>query len=103
MNNNTYSTPLPEQPNTLVWGILSLVFETILGIIFGAIGLKKGKQFIAEGGTLTGASKVGYILSRVGLILGIISTVIVVISWIILVGLVGADLGVAFDSYFSLT
>ncbi len=101
-NNNAYATPLPQQPNILVWGILSLVFETILGIIFGAIGLKKGKQFIAAGGTLTGTAKVGYILSRVGLILGIVSTVAVVIS--IIAGVAaGTLLGGAFDSYFELT
>ena len=67
------------QPSTLAFGILSLVFGPILAIIFGAIGRKKGNAYIAQGGTLTGAAKVGFILSKVGLILGIISTVFLVI------------------------
>ncbi len=68
------------QPNTLVFGILSLVFSSfIVGIILGAIGRSKGNAYIQQGGTLTGASKVGYILSKVGLILSIIGTVCVVL------------------------
>ncbi len=68
-----------NQPNLLVYGILSIVFSSIVGIILGAIGRSKGKKYVAAGGTLTGASKVGYILSLVGIILGIIVTVYVVI------------------------
>ncbi|MBQ9415129.1 MAG: hypothetical protein IJU16_08415, partial [Clostridia bacterium] len=62
--NSQYSQPsyLP-QPNTLVFGILSIVFSGILGLIFAIVGRNKGKAFIAQGGTLTGASKVGFILS----------------------------------------
>ncbi len=74
-----------EQPNTLTFGILSLVFSAVLGIIFGAIGKKKGNEFIAQGGTLTGASKVGYILSKVGFILSIISTIFFVLYIILIV------------------
>ena len=73
------------QPNTLVFGILSLVFSVVLGIIFGAIGRKKGNAYVAQGGTLTGASKVGYILSKVGLILSIIATVFFVIYIVVVV------------------
>ena len=76
----TYQQVAP-QPNLLVLGILSLVFTSIVGIILGAIGRKKGKAYIAQGGQLTGASKVGYILSLVGLILGIVVTVIYVIAF----------------------
>jgi hypothetical protein len=62
------------QPNLLVLGILSLVFAEfgIVGLILGIIGRKKGKAYVAQGGTLTGASKVGYILSLVGMIFGIV-------------------------------
>ena len=67
------------QPNTLVFGILSLVFTSILGIIFGSIGRKKGKEFIEQGGEPTGAAKVGFILSKIGVILGIIATIIIAI------------------------
>ena len=80
-----YQQPMAPQPNILVFGILSLVLGPILAIIFGAIGRKKGKAYIAQGGTLTGASKVGFILSKVGLILGIISTVFLVIYIILIV------------------
>ncbi|MBQ6332830.1 MAG: hypothetical protein IJI34_08750 [Clostridia bacterium] len=73
-----------QQPNTLTLGILSLVFGSIVGIILGSIGRKKGKEFLAQGGELTGASKVGFILSKVGVILGIISTIFIVL-YIILI------------------
>ena len=73
-----------QQPNTLTLGILSLVFGSIVGIILGSIGRKKGKEFLAQGGELTGASKVGFILSKVGVILGIISTIFIML-YIILI------------------
>ena len=78
--NNNYQQPqLGQQPNLLVFGILSLVFSVVVGIILGAIGRKKGKEYVAQGGTLTGASKVGFILCKVGLILSIIATICFVI------------------------
>ena len=83
-NYNYNQNNLP-QPNTLTFGILSLVFSIVLGIIFGAIGRKKGNEFIAQGGTLTGASKVGFILSKVGLILSIIMTIFIVIYMIVII------------------
>ena len=64
-----------QQPNTLVFGILSLVLGSVLAIIFGAIGKKKAKEFTEQGGELAGASKVGFILSKIGFILGIIGTI----------------------------
>lgn len=82
-NQSNYQNNLP-QPNTLVLGILSLVFGSIVGIILGSIGRKKGNEFIAQGGELTGASKVGYILSKVGIILGIITTILIVIYVILI-------------------
>ena len=64
------------QPNLLVFGILSLVFDWIfVGIILAAVGRSKGKAYVAQGGQLTGASKVGFILCKVGLILSIIGTI----------------------------
>lgn len=68
-----------QQPNLLVFGILSLVLATIPAIILGAIGRKKGKAFVAAGGELTGAAKTGFILCKVGIILGIIATIVMVI------------------------
>ena len=60
-----------------------MVFDWIfVGIILGAIGRSKGKAYIAQGGQLTGASKVGFILCKVGLILSIIGTVAFAI-WVI--------------------
>ena len=89
--------PVQAQPNTLTFGILSLVFcETvILGLIFAIIGRKKGKAFIAQGGTLTGASKVGFILSKVGLILSILF----IVYWVIWIALLAA--GVATGAFLS--
>lgn len=74
-----------NQPNLLVFGILSLVLGTIPAIILGSIGRKKGNEYIAAGGTLTGAAKVGYILSKVGFILGIIATIFLVIYIVLMV------------------
>ena len=73
-----------QQPNTLTFGVLSIVFSVVVGIILGAIGRKKGKEFMAQGGELTGASKVGFILCKVGLILSIIGTIFFVL-YIILI------------------
>lgn len=86
------------QPNLLVFGILSLVFSVVVGIILGAIGRSKGKAYIAQGGQLTGASKVGFILCKVGLILSIIATVFFVIYMIA----IGAGLATykSYSSYY---
>ncbi len=78
------------QPNLLVFGILSLVFSGIVGLILAIVGRKKGKAFIEQGGTLTGASKVGYILSLVGMIFSIIAIVFIVIYIIIIIAAAGA-------------
>lgn len=72
---NNYNQNSLQQPNTLVFGILGLVLGSIFGIIFGAVGKSKAKKFIAEGGQLAGASKVGFILSKIAFVLGIISLV----------------------------
>ncbi|MBR6040401.1 MAG: hypothetical protein IKP38_07975 [Clostridia bacterium] len=85
--NNQNNLP---QPNTLVFGILSLVLGSLVGIILGAIGKKKAKEFTDQGGQLVGASKVGFILSKVGFILGIIELVFVVI-YIILIAVGAAN------------
>jgi hypothetical protein len=76
-----------QQPNLLVLGILAVALAElgIPGIILGAIGRSKGKKFVQAGGTLTGAAKVGYILSLVGLILGIVMTVFWVIYLIVII------------------
>ncbi len=86
------------QPNLLVFGILSLVIPFIVGIILGAVGRSKGKAYIAQGGQLTGASKVGFILCKVGLILSIIFTVFFVIYMIA----IGAGLATykSYSSYY---
>ncbi len=86
------------QPNLLVFGILSLVFDVIVGIILGAIGRSKGKAYIAQGGQLTGASKVGFILCKVGLILSIIATVAFAI-WLIAI-IAGTAGGAAIKYYY---
>lgn len=91
-----------QQPNTLTLGILSIVFASItgiVGIILGAIGRKKGKEFLAQGGELTGASKVGYILSLVGLILGIICTILLVIYVVVVVVVLGKSGAMNYINY----
>ena len=71
------------QPNLLVYGILSLAITIIAGIILGAIGRSKGNAYIAAGGTLTGASKVGYIFCKIGFIVSIVATAIWTIYMIV--------------------
>jgi hypothetical protein len=96
-----YQAPAPvqQQPNTLVFGILSLVLGSLVGIILGSIGRKKGNEYVLQGGTLTGASKAGYILSKLGIIFGIIELVVIVIYTIIIIAGVGAGItSGAFDS-----
>ena len=82
MDNNNQQPVQPvqpvQQPNStpiLVFGILSLVFTSILGIIFGAIAKSKAKAWVAAGNPLTGKAKVGKILGTIGLAVGIVVTV----------------------------
>ncbi len=65
----------PKQPKTLLFGILSLVLPVLFGIVFAAIGRREGKKYMKQGGTLTGSSKIGYILCLIGLIWSIVMTV----------------------------
>ncbi len=72
------STPI------LIFGIMGIAFActfylSFLGIIFSAIAKGKVKQYLAEGGVLSGKAKVGSILAKVGLILGIVLTVLFVV------------------------
>ena len=84
------AAPVSAQPNLLVFGILSLALCYIVGIILGAIGRKKGNAYIAQGGTLTGASKVGYILCKVGFIVSIVATVFITIYIIVIAAALGS-------------
>lgn len=81
--------------SALTMGILSLVFGefpflSILGIIFGALGLGKAKAFIASAGNLYGKAKVGRILSLVGLIISIVMTVIYFFYFFIIIVALGS-------------
>ena len=77
--------------NVLTWGILGLAFagSGLLGLIFSIIGLKKGKLFLAENGSLFGQAKVGRTLAKVGLILSIV----MMIFWVIYIAVVGIFVG----------
>ena len=82
--------PAAAQPSTLPFGIVSLILSCtlyggIVGLILAIIGRKKGKEYVAQGGELTGASKVGFILCKVGLILSILAIVGAVIYTIVLI------------------
>lgn len=76
--------------SALTMGILSLVFTctfflSFLGIIFGAIGKSRAKQFALLNGVPAGKAKVGSILSTIGLIFGIILTVIVFLYVVLII------------------
>ncbi len=81
------------QPSqVLTMGILSLVFcgSGILGIIFGALGKKKAKAYVAENGGTVGQVKAGSIMSNIGFIIGIVMTVIWVIYIIVAIAAVAS-------------
>ncbi len=78
------STPI------LIFGILGIAFActfylSFLGIIFSAIAKGKVKQYLAEGGVLSGKAKVGNILAKVGLIVGIILAALFVLWLIVMI------------------
>ncbi len=77
---------------SLVFGILSLVFSGLLGLIFALVGKGKAKSFERlSGGPATGTAKVGKILCTVGLILSIVAfCVIGLYALILIVALAGA-------------
>lgn len=62
----------------LVLGILGIIgclpyIGSILGIIFGRIGMKNAEQGLATNG---GSAKAGFILGIIGLVLAVIGTII---------------------------
>ncbi|MBR7033903.1 MAG: hypothetical protein IKI03_09780 [Clostridia bacterium] len=92
MDQNNYQQPVQQpaaaQPSILPFGIVSLVlaftaYGGIVGLILAIIGRKKGKEYIAQGGTLEGQAKTGFGLCKAGLILGIIGVVVAVIITIV--------------------
>ncbi len=91
--------PAAPQPNTLVWGILGLALSCFFGFIFGIIGRSKGNAYIKSGGTLTGASKVGYILSLVAIICGIIGTVLFII-YVVLIARQASTISSIYSYYY---
>lgn len=96
------------QPNTLVIGILSLVFDcffytSIVGMILGIIGNSKAKKYRAQGGVLTGKAKVGAILSKIGMILGIVMVIgfVIWLAVIIIAAIAGGTTSYSsYSSYF---
>ena len=79
----------------MTMGIVSIVFActfwlSLVGIIFGAIGLSKAKKFTEQCGQLYGKAKVGRYLSLGGLIgscvMGAIAIIYILIMVIAIVG-----------------
>ena len=67
--------------SVLTWGIVATAFActfilSFLGIIFGVIGLKKAKTFLAIYGPDSKQVRIGHTLSKVGIIAGSILTVL---------------------------
>ena len=59
---------------SLVFGILSLVFGSIVGLIFAILGIKNAKAYAAlNRGIVEGKAKVGKILSTIGIPVAIIT------------------------------
>ena len=52
-------------------------------IVFGALGRKMGREYVAKGGRLTGAAKVGFVFCKVALILGIVTIALLALSLLI--------------------
>ena len=96
----------PEGKPRLILGILSLALNSIPyvgwigGLICAILCAKKVKAYLAAGGQLTGAAKVGKILGTVGLIVSIVCAVIYAIA--IIVAIIGAIAGsISYSSYLS--
>ncbi len=78
----------------LKWGIIAAAFAgtgivSFLGIIFGAIALKRANSYIALYGPISKKVKIGHILSKVGIFAGIGITLffIIYIVFFVLVAL----------------
>ena len=95
----------PEGKPILILGILSLALNSIpyvgwiAGLICAIICAKKVKAYLAAGGQLTGAAKVGKILGTVGLIVSIVMAVVWFI--VIIVAIVAAVGAAASSSYYN--
>lgn len=73
-----------KSTKALVFGILSLAFAGLLGLIFGIIGRKNANGYAALSPIgLDGKAKVGKILATVGIVVSIFTMVISVFSFII--------------------
>ena len=92
------ATPEAERyaSKSLTFGILSLVFGGILGIIFAGIARNNAVFYQEQIGELAGKVKVGHTLGTVGLILSIISTVLgvcTIIWYVLYLGIIMSALG----------
>lgn len=81
--------------NVLKWGILGAAFActfvvSFLGIIFGAIGLKKANSYLAVYGPGAKQVKIGHILSKVGIIAGSILSVLFIIYIVYIIVMVSS-------------
>lgn len=91
-------TPAVSGKPVLICGILALALNSIpyvgwiAGLICAIIGMKKAKAYVAANGQLTGAAKVGRILSIVGLVCSIVMAFVWLI--VIIVAIIGAASGV---------
>ena len=81
----------------LVWGIVAIATCDlgIFGIIFGNIGKKRARVYVAENELVPTKVKVGAILSKVGFIIGIVTTVVyaVLIPAITIIAIVASIAG----------
>ncbi len=81
--NQSEYVDIGPQPNLLLTGILGLALNSVFAIVFGALGRKMGREYVAKGGRLTGSAKVGFVFCKVALILGIVSTALLALSLLI--------------------
>ena len=86
------AAPVITPSNVLTWGILGAAFActfflSFLGIIFGAIGLKKANSYLAVYGPGSTQVKVGHILSKVGIIAGSILAVLCLVYFAVIIGI----------------
>ncbi|MBR6922397.1 MAG: zinc ribbon domain-containing protein [Clostridia bacterium] len=79
----------PDATPIFVLGILSLALPALGGLICAIICRKKVKEYLANGGKLTGLAKVGNILSIVGLAVSIFTCVYITIYLFIVFAIYG--------------
>lgn len=90
-----------EAKSPMVFGILSIVFSGLLGLIFAIVSKTKLKRYYAAGGPACGMAKAGKITSTIGLIFSILAMIAIFIWTVSIIALLAMGGEEAFRDAFS--